>query len=213
MTIADLSALAHPASRLSEDEIHVWRLAHQRPDGRLPLRRVLAAYLDSPVEEVQLTDDEHGRPTLVDGDGSLGFNWSHSGGFAMIAVGRGVVPGIDMELMGRRTRTLELARRYFSADEVAYLDGLAPTRRAEAFLELWTTKEAVLKAVGRGIAYGLDRLSITVSDTGLRLSRLDGDSIAAWRLRRLRAGEDVIAALAWRGPDRRVRVGRLDLVD
>src|SRR3546814_6405959 len=61
-----------------------------------------------------------------------------------------IVPGIDLERQRPRARALEIAERYFSADEAAALAALPAADRSVAFLELWTAKEAVLKALGRG---------------------------------------------------------------
>lgn len=203
-------ALANVAEHLRDDEIHVWRLHYRQKLGRTPLRTVLAAYLGIAAEQVVLVDGEHGRPELASAhQPSLGFNWSHSGEHALIAVARRIVPGIDLERQRPRARALEIAERYFSADEAAALAALPAADRSVAFLELWTAKEAVLKALGRGIAFGLDRLSIARGADHLRLQRLEGDDADAWQLRRLAIAPELIAALAWRGEERRIRLGTL----
>jgi 4'-phosphopantetheinyl transferase len=210
MTATHDRALANVAEHLRDDEIHVWRLDYRQQFGRAPLRTVLAAYLGIDAAEVVLVDGEHGRPELAMGhQPALGFNWSHSGGHALIALGRRVAPGIDLERKRPRARALEIAERYFSADETAALAALPASERSVAFLELWTAKEAVLKALGRGIAFGLDRLSIASAGNQLRLRRLEGDDVDAWQLRRLAIAPELIAALAWRGDERRIRLGTL----
>lgn len=202
--------LANVAEGLHDDEIHVWHLAYRAQSGRTPLRRVLAAYLGVRAIDVLLTEGEHGRPMLAPvHEQSLGFNWSHSGEHALIAVGRHISPGIDIERQRARPRALEIARRYFTADESTALSLLPADQRHLAFLELWTAKEAVLKALGRGIAFGLHRLSISSGAGALDLQRLEGHDTAAWQLRRLEPGPALIAALAWRGEPRRIRQGSL----
>ncbi|MEO0409723.1 MAG: 4'-phosphopantetheinyl transferase superfamily protein, partial [Cyanobacteria bacterium P01_A01_bin.135] len=44
-----------------------------------------------------------------------------------------------------------LARRYFSCQERDYLQGLCDAARQRAFLQIWTQKEAYVKATGEGI--------------------------------------------------------------
>ncbi|HEY8683309.1 MAG TPA: 4'-phosphopantetheinyl transferase superfamily protein [Rhodanobacter sp.] len=199
--------LADAAEHLHDDEIHVWQVAYQRQHGREPLRATLAAYLGIDTQDVTLTDGEHGRPALCAAhDPSLGFNWSHSGQHALIAIGRGITPGIDLELLRARPNALEIAERFFSADEIALLAALAPIDRDVAFLELWTAKEAVLKALGRGIAFGLHRLSIVRNGDQLHLHRLDGEDVQAWQLQRLYIDAAQVAALAWRGDKRSIRL-------
>lgn len=202
--------IANVAEQLRDDEIHVWRLDYQPQDGRAPLHRVLAAYLGIEPERVALIAGEHGRPALAAAhDQSLGFNWSHSGRQALIAIGREVAPGIDLEQRRARPRALEIAQRYFSADETAALLALPVEQRDVAFLELWTAKEAVLKALGRGLAFGLHRLSIASHPRALSLEHLEGEHVHAWQLQRLAIDTTLIAALAWRGSPRRIRLETL----
>ena len=210
MIAAPAPTLANVAEHLRDDEIHVWRLDHERSRGRAPLRALLAAYLGVAAEQVVLAEGEHGRPALAAGlDPTLDFNWSHSGGHAVVAVGRHVAPGIDLESLRPRPRALQLARRFFCAEEAAALAALPEAERGAAFLELWTAKEAVLKALGRGLAFGLDRLSVASVGGRLQLRRLHGDDAGAWQLQRLALGHGLIAALAWRGGERRIRLGTL----
>jgi 4'-phosphopantetheinyl transferase len=210
MPAARQFTLANLAERLHDDEIHVWALDHRGDSGRHALREVLAAYLAIEPGQLSFSTGAYGRPALaVAHDQSLGFNWSHSADRALIAIGRGISPGVDLERLRPRPRALELARRYFCVEEIEALAALPAAQRSDAFLRLWTAKEAVLKAVGRGIAFGLNRLSIDSTCSRLRLLRIEGDDVDAWQLQRLEIDDDVVAALAWRGGARRVRLGRL----
>lgn len=201
-------ALRDAAAQLGNDEIHVWQLHYQKEQGRAPLLAVLAAYLGIPADNVLLATGAHGRPALASTHGqSFDFNWSHSGDAALIAIARGIAPGVDLERVRSRPRALEIAQRYFSRDESAALADIPATERDAAFLALWTAKEAVLKALGRGIAFGLDRLSISNSRTGaLALLHLQGEDLHAWQLQRLALDEGWLGALAWRGGKRRIRL-------
>ena len=202
--------LANVAEHLRDDEIHVWQLNYRPQHGREPLRSVLGAYLGIAADRVTMINGEYGRPALADAhDPSLGFNWSHSGNQALIAVGRWITPGIDLEQCRVRPRALEIARRYFSTEETAALVSLPTAARDAAFLDMWTAKEAVLKALGRGLAFGLDRLSIASTADRLILQRLDGDDADAWQLQRLAVDTTLVAALAWRGDVRRIRLATL----
>lgn len=210
MIVTPLETLPKLAERLRDDEIHVWHLSYEASLGRAPLRRVLAAYLGVPEDAVDLTNNQHGRPELGRSLASpLDFNWSHSGRHALIAIGRHISPGVDVERRRDRPRALEIAQRYFTREESDALAALPIDRRHMAFLDLWTAKEAVLKAIGRGIAFGLDRLNIASNADQLRLSRLDGDDVEKWQLRRLSLRADLVGALAWRGSPREIRTGAL----
>ncbi|OOG60808.1 4-phosphopantetheinyl transferase [Rhodanobacter sp. B05] len=204
---------AHPgnlidaAARLDDDAIQVWYLDYRPAQGRQPLRLTLAAYLGIDADAVTLVEGEHGRPRLDPAHGSsLDFNWSHSGEHALIAVARGISPGIDIERRRPRPRALPIARRFFGNDEADALAALPEEARDAAFLEIWTAKEAILKAHGRGIGYGLQRLRILSTRAQLRLLRFDDDDVDAWQLQRLAIAPDLVGALAWRGAPRTIQL-------
>ena len=99
----------------------------------------------------------HGKP-FVEGHPGVHFSVAHSPGALLCAVSGDGDVGVDVELQERtRERAFSslarLARRYFSATEQAELAGLPDeTAQRARFLELWTLKEAYVKALGRGIA-------------------------------------------------------------
>jgi len=205
------------AARLDAGSIHLWRLAYQPTQRRAPLRGLLGTYLGRVAAGVVLTEGAHGKPELADTDpgqwaGSgraLEFNWSHSGAYALVALSSGPALGVDVERLGRKLPALELARRYFDPAEAKVLASLPPSVRGHAFMGLWCAKEAVLKALGRGLAYGLHRLSVASVGGQLQLRRLQGDDAGAWQLQRLALDHGLIGALAWRGGERRIRLGTL----
>lgn len=206
MQTAEGQTLTKVAEPLHDDEIHVWWLDYRREHGRAPLRAILADYLHAAPDMLAFIAGEHGRPVLAGPHAALSFNWSHSGDHALLAIAHGIAPGIDLERLRPRPRALDIARRYFCTDEADALAALEPGQRDDAFLSLWTAKEAVLKATGRGLAYGLDRLQLTVPPAPSRLLRLDGDDASAWQLQSLAPDTGHVASLAWRGPARRVRL-------
>jgi 4'-phosphopantetheinyl transferase len=198
------------AAGLGKDQIHVWRLRYLRAWRRAPLRALLGVYLGLPAEAVELIDAEHGRPELIQPWGQwLQFNWSHSGDAALIAVARGCAPGIDIERMRNRPHAMEIAARFFHPAETAALAHIDQAGRSQAFLALWTGKEAVLKATGRGIAFGLHRLQLATPPAAPRVLWLEGDEAAQWQLHPLAVGSDHVASLAWRGAARAIEVHTL----
>ena len=122
------------------------------------LRQVLSQYLDVTPAGLQFASGEFGKPALV--GHNLHFNLSHSEDRLAIAVSGLENVGIDIEQIKPRNSLSELANRCFSAAEFAVWSALPDTRQQQVFFQLWTKKEAFVKAVGRGIALGLDQCEI-----------------------------------------------------
>jgi len=101
----------------------------------LLLRRFLDITSDS-----QLRYNEFGKPSVTDGPE---FSLTHSGSYAAIAVSAFPV-GMDIE--GLRTFCPGVADRCFTSGERLWANG-----DDVKLFELWTLKESVLKAVGRGL--------------------------------------------------------------
>ncbi|RQS08137.1 4'-phosphopantetheinyl transferase superfamily protein [Burkholderia sp. Bp8998] len=128
---------------------------------RAALRDVLGAALGVAPRDIAIVVDESGRPSLDPAHrASLDFNVSHAGDHALIAwAGTGRV-GVDIESCNRTTDWRALTREVCAAAEAAYLDGLPLVARADAFMRVWSAKEALLKALGTGIVGGLRAFAV-----------------------------------------------------
>jgi 4'-phosphopantetheinyl transferase len=163
-------------------------------------RRWLAPRLGLGEADIGLTRDAHGRPRLAPDHGA-DTSWSHSGDGLLLALGRGVVVGVDMEQARPRPRALELAQRYFAPSEAAWLRGQdGDGARTAAFLRLWCAKEALLKAHGRGLAFGLHKLAFAERAGALALEAADPalGAVADWHLQEFVPHPGYRAALAWK---------------
>ena len=163
-------------------------------------RAWLAEQLDCPPEQLPLSRDDFGRPRLNASLAACDTSWSHSGEGLLVALGRDMDVGIDLERLRPRPRALAVAERYFTADELTWLHAQAADIRDTAFLRLWCAKEAVLKAHGRGLVFGLDKLAFAPRDGALALVACDSalGAPADWRLREFIPQSGYRAALAWR---------------
>ena len=72
--------------------------------------------------------------------------------------------------------------------------------RDDAFFRLWCAKEAVLKAHGQGLSFGLHRLRFAADGARLQLVECDASLGRAddWRLHDWQPQPGYHAALAWR---------------
>jgi len=114
------------------------------------LRRLLGSTLSQPPESLQFEYGTAGKPALspVPSHESLFFNLSHTNEVALIAVTASAEVGVDIEHIRPVAHAAKIARRFFSPSEVA---GLAEELGGERFFQLWTRKEATLKAQGTGL--------------------------------------------------------------
>jgi phosphopantetheine--protein transferase-like protein len=78
-------------------------------------------------------------------------NVSHSGQRGLIAIAPEPV-GVDIEFLGREADFDLVAKGVLTAGEQAALQQQKGTERTKLFYRLWTQKEALIKATGRGFA-------------------------------------------------------------
>lgn len=120
------------------------------------LRRVLAATSGIAPNEFTFGVGAHGKPVVADGIASgLHFNLSHARGWWLFAMSDSPV-GVDLEMADRVVDAARLAARVFTPGEEAALQlvGTDAVAVRAVFLDCWTRKEALLKALGTGFAGG-----------------------------------------------------------
>lgn len=144
------------------------RFRFARDAGRFALRRaalrqILGWYLGAdPWALAFETSDVVGKPCLsAPLTDELQFNASSSADISLVAVARDSAIGIDVEAMRADIDFTDIAGRFFTAEELARLQALPGLKRLRGFYRLWTSKEALLKAVGTGLPGGLDRFEVS----------------------------------------------------
>ncbi|MDT8451073.1 MAG: 4'-phosphopantetheinyl transferase superfamily protein [Wenzhouxiangellaceae bacterium] len=163
--LADVPLLDPPDR--DRPETRADRLRRMRVREKFLLRLLLGAYLGVPGRDVGIVRNANGKPSLAPphAESGLEFNLSHADEKLAIAVARSARVGIDIEPAGRELRWRRLARRWFDAVEVERLERLDPLRARLEFLERWTTREAIIKAVGETIAGHIADVVLDVEDT------------------------------------------------
>ncbi len=129
--------------------------------GRGLLRRILARYLATEPSGLCITYGKNGKPSLADAPG-LHFNLAHAEDLALLAVTRLGPVGVDLEHVRRLEDASQLVARFFSPGESAAYSRLEPQLQPAAFFNLWTRKEALLKATGEGIGELLNRVEVSL---------------------------------------------------
>lgn len=193
---------------LSESELKRFRRLHfdrhrkQLLLGRVLMRVALSSY-DSSIAPASwsFTHNEYGKPAISEGQNraSLYFNLSHSAEKVVLAVSRFEDIGVDIECVRKPRRVAAIAQRYFSDKEAAEILLLPEDQRQSRFYDLWTLKEAYIKACGMGLAISLQHFSYGFPGDDRLTVEFDvqrNDVEGAWQFWQLSAGSDFKLALA-----------------
>lgn len=172
--------------------------------GRAWLRHVLGSELGVPAAAVDLPDGP-GKPRLGSSGGPH-FSLARSADLAVVAVAPFEV-GIDVEHLDQAVDGA--AAVACTGGEATALRRLPEGERVEAFLRLWTAKEAYLKATGAGLAVPPGSVEVGLG-TG-RVAPVGGPGGARWWVREFRPRAGFVGAVSAEGPDIGIRLR--DVVD
>jgi 4'-phosphopantetheinyl transferase len=174
---------------------------------RAALRTLLGRLLNSKPQDVPLVTAPSGKLRLTDElTSDLRFNVAHTTGLALVAVTRGAEVGVDVERIRPVKQLDDIAARHFTAVERDAI--LAAPQRDVTFFSYWTRKEAILKAIGLGLAAPLDSFSLPPpSDEPICIDVPPIESFPGGRiwLQALRPSADHPAALAVVGQTKTVQ--------
>lgn len=119
------------------------------------VRAVLAQYVARAPQTLAFRVNEFGKPALTL-ETDVQFNLAHSGECALVAITHGLPIGVDVEQIRDDFDALALAARFFAPREIELL-----RTSPERFFEIWTRKEAWLKAIGQGVSFPLGQCDVT----------------------------------------------------
>jgi 4'-phosphopantetheinyl transferase len=179
-------------------------------------RTVLASYVGRAAEGLVFHRTEHGRP-LLEETGDVAFNLTNTVELVACAVARGHEVGVDAEPLHRADQVVKVAKRVFTDAERAGLDERPLEARRRRAVELWTLKEAYIKAKSAGFSLPVERFEIRFADDGTRslafYPPLD-DRPERWALATVEVEGHLISTCSERlpgAPDPVVRLRRADL--
>jgi 4'-phosphopantetheinyl transferase len=165
-----------PASILSPQEMdRVRRFARQEDRQRYwfrqsALRKILASYLSVPAPDLRFVVGQYGKPSLD--TAQISFNTSSSGDEAVLAVASHGAVGVDIQPVRADIDWRAIAAVAFHPLEVEWID--AQENQISAFSLIWTRREALFKAWGKGLHDNMSRTSV-VSDDQLSSKVFDPD--------------------------------------
>jgi len=150
------------------------------------MRELLAHYSGTPPRDITLVRGRFGKPRLMKKD--LCFNLSDTKDAVALAVCSTMELGLDLETLDRSVDHEAVSAHYFTPEERITISRSDQPKRT--FLELWTRKEAVLKASGVGIMDDLRSLRVDEPLNKLTIRHTEFMAMAApeyhvrtWRMR------------------------------
>ena len=150
----DDARLAHFAGLLDEQETaRAERFVFDKHRRRFIaahgfLREVLARETKREARALSYEFGPNGKPRVI--GSALHFNLTHTGEHVVLAVGESEL-GLDAEEIRASRVDGPLAERVMTAEEFETWSQATRDDRVNAFFRLWSAKECVMKATGRGM--------------------------------------------------------------
>lgn len=147
------------------------------------LRTLISKYIRVPAVDICFIYNKYGKPNIAKDQNPLflNFNLSHSGDYCLIAIVFDHDIGVDIEKHEHLEDYLEIAYSFFSKKEYAILYQSNKYNSQRLFYDIWTMKEALVKASGQGISFGLnhwrvlansDDHFVLIEDTKFRIYKI-----------------------------------------
>lgn len=177
--------------------------------GELLVKYAIGTLTKLPRHKIRFGMNAYGKPHL-DGTESVCFNVSHSGDWVVCAIDSDAV-GIDVEKI--HSIDMQIARQFFSTAEYEQLRTLPASHRLAYFFDIWTLKESLIKADGRGLSLSLDSFSISKQGSDIKL--IAGDEIMKYHFKQYEidpAYKLSLCAISGHFPDKVIHVD-VDLLE
>ncbi|MGI0078515.1 MAG: 4'-phosphopantetheinyl transferase family protein [Nitrososphaerales archaeon] len=161
------------------------------------LRMILGSYLQVNPSELRFSFGKEGKPSLTKNfpEYPIQFNVAHSSGMVLYAFTLGRQVGVDLERIERIYQLEEIACRFLSNADRETISKFSGYKKYVTFFQIWTRKEAYLKARGKGL-----------SDISIDIENISKDS--HWSIRLLNPGPRFVGALVVEGSIERLKFWR-----
>ena len=155
------------------------------------LRRTqLATLLNKNPKQLTFETTAQQKPILT--HTPLHFNVSHSDDYWVILVHATHHIGVDIESTTRKVDFLELDNRFFAKEETKIMTHAENS--SDLFWQLWTAKEALLKATGQGLVNGLEKSALFMNQQ--QKWQAHAAEFQSWQLETLIIAENTIISAA-----------------
>ncbi len=141
--------------------------------GELLLQYALKNYWHLDYNNIEIIDDDFGKPILV--GQKIFFNISHSGDWVSLICSENSC-GIDVEKI--ENPPFEIMNKNYSQDEIDQVKNVEQKIQKINFYKIWTLKESYIKMIGKGLSIPLDSFTINMRDETI-ISVVENNCIAS----------------------------------
>jgi 4'-phosphopantetheinyl transferase len=127
--------------------------------SRIALRKIISLYTKIQPYQVNYIYNSFGKPLINLPCDNLHFNLSHTTDNIVIALSKSPI-GIDLEFINPKLNLSELAEYVFCKNENDKFQTLSTLKKRIYFYNIWTRKEALLKAIGIGMTVNFNQIDI-----------------------------------------------------
>jgi 4'-phosphopantetheinyl transferase len=204
--------------RAQQKRFHFQKHKHQYLVTRALVRSVLSLYDDAiSPENWEFKKNAYGKPYINNSSVRLPlyFNISHTENLIVLAVTLDCDLGIDVEYLPRISRIDGIVESFFSPSEILSFKALSEEKQQQHFFDLWTLKEAYIKACGMGLSIPLDEFSYDFSDAGkinIKFNDSKNDSAEAWHFWQAQPTPEHKLSLAMRKPVKTVSLSQWEII-
>lgn len=191
-------------SCLSSDERVVYQSFHSKKSqllfyySRKLLRQRLSHYLKIEPSLIEFGKSQFGKLQLHPKRNcfQVFFNLSHSENWIVLAFSRDRDVGVDIEWIRPIQSVHKFCERFFSNDEIQFLNKFSTEQQLRIFFKIWTAKEAYLKAKGVGLSESLRNFSV-IRNGVYALSHQEQD--LSWNLHHFKFSDKMVGTLCYPG--------------
>jgi len=160
--------------------------------GRCFTKIMLAHYTDGTPESVKIIPDSFGKPTC---EINLYFNISHADDELLLGFSKSEI-GVDIERIDPAVDIESIGESHFSENELQQLMNRTRDERVEMFFEIWTKKEALIKAIGKGLSIPLQDFNVTHPNGKVHWKFPNEKNYGNWYLQNVETKQGFKAAFA-----------------
>ncbi len=175
------------------------------------LFRLLAQYTNHSSEDLEVGTTAFGKPYLLHHPtaGTVQFSVADSDHIAIYAFTKHGPIGVDLEEVVPLPEWPDMADVCLSAIEKEWIRRLPVNQQEMAFLQVWTIKEAYLKAIGTGLSISPTSIEVEFDHCAqkYKLLRVDEsrDSVQHWKISTFSPRPSFLAALVYPDSSRELR--------